>query len=166
MTIPTYEDEDGGVRRPGIDDVGGGAKEDDADFPPNPVTMPTAADANQAAFQIVALGAMTPIVSFSVTFSVDTPSIAYFASVRTDLVVGDFTVVDNGNGDTTIHWAAGTFPQRSREPGGLTINSDADNRGSRAYAYSSGATRGVRVKTLNGSATATDLDFSVDCYGE
>lgn len=151
--------------RPAIDDVGGGAKINDTVDPPDALTMPTAEDANQTARQLVALGTMTECARFTVAFAVGAPFIETFAVVRTDKVLGDFTIVDNGVGDTTIKWAAATFPAKNSEPH-VSVNEDVDHRGAIAFMAVFGADRGVRVKTRDGAGAPADRKFTVSVYGE
>src|SRR5262245_60676525 len=103
-------------RRPSLDDCGGASIQDHAQFPPDRTTMPYAAQLNQWAKQIARMGGMVPAAKFSVTFSGGTPSISQFACMPTAPEIGDFTVTDNGAGDTTITWASGTFPTSTLSP--------------------------------------------------
>ena len=151
--------------RPGIGDVGGGAKINDVLNPPDPQTMPTAEDANQTAKQLVALGSVAAMAIFEVTIAAGTPSITALTTVRTDKVVGDFTVTDNGVGDTSIDWAAGTFPAKTTQPV-ISVFEDADHRGAVAFNTASGGTRGVRCKTRDGAGALADRNFVVMVFGE
>lgn len=142
-------------RRPSLDDVGGAALEDDAKKPPIPPKMPYAAQLNQWAMQIERLSAVTPVAVFTVTFSAGTPTVNSFQCMRTGMLTSDFTVTDNGNGDTTITWAANTFPTPTAQPS-VSINEDLLAI-PRAFTVSNG----VRVKTANAAGTLIDAGFTV-----
>jgi hypothetical protein len=153
MTTLTFDETP--PRRPGIGDVGGGAKEDDVEFPPDPVTMPTAADANQMALQIVGLWAVSAAAIVHVTFSGSTPSIAGVFSPRTGLVAADFALTDNGLGDTSVVHAGGKLPPATFPAFALQVD-DVEIDRVRAVPV----TNGARVKTKLG-ATGTDCNFVV-----
>jgi hypothetical protein len=77
--------------------------------------------------------------------------------MRTTTVIGDFTVTDNGTGDTTITWPANTFPPPAYKPK-ASLNSDVAALAPVAFYVSNG----VHVKTRNSAGTLTDMDFTVD----
>jgi len=148
------------VIRPGLTDVGGGAKEDDQEYPPDPVTMPCADDANQSAFLLAGYGQVIPPIGVTIEFAAGVPQIKYLAAVDYNLAAGDLTVVDNGVGDTTVYIAATKVPARFLDPRGATINDAATQGTIRAAPYAAGANIGVRVYTYD-AGVATDLGFSV-----
>src|SRR3954470_23186372 len=82
-------------RRPGIDDVGGGAKLDDQSDPPDPVTMPTAADDNQKSFLVVKVCGIVPVLEGSVHFAAGVPAINQAASMAAVVDILTISVVDN-----------------------------------------------------------------------
>ena len=143
-------------RRPSLDDVGGATLQDHASKPPDKATMPYADQLNQWAEQIERLAAMIEGVGLSVTFAAGTPSVSQFVAMRTTTVIGDFTVDDNGTGDTTITWPANTFPPSVLGPI-VSINSDSDALAPRAFLVANG----VRVKTKDSAGVAADLNFTV-----
>src|SRR5262249_8966247 len=136
-----------------------GLHENDPAYPPIAPEMPYAEELNQWAKQIPRLAGVVPAAAFSVTFSGGTPSISQFVAMPTGPELASFTVTDNGSGDTTISWAAGTFPTSVLAPT-VTMNSDAQWRAPVAFAV----TNGVRVKTRNDSGTLTDGNFTVLVY--
>lgn len=140
-------------RRPGLDDVGGASLEDDQAFPPDPTTMPYAAQLNQWARQIVGLATVAACAVLDVRFSAGTPSVFSVLAPGTSVVTGSFTVVDNGVGDTTISWAADLLPANAL-PMACVITSDTAIDRVRAVR----GTNSVRVKTALGG-TGTDADF-------
>ncbi|HEX2882675.1 MAG TPA: hypothetical protein VHO25_24315 [Polyangiaceae bacterium] len=147
-------------RRPSTEDLAGDELVDDQEDPPGP-DMPCATGHNQMVKQITALNRVADSCRISVTFSGGTPSISKLTSAKTPslLLVGAFTVVDNGNGDTSITWPADTFPPHTCHPHSLTINSDTEIDRARIMPI----TNGVRIKTKLG-ATGTDADFTF-CLG-
>ena len=144
-------------RRPVLNDFNGAAKVDDATFPPDPQTMPNAAELNLAAKLAVAVGAVMPVLVFSVIGGV-TPTLFGIITAVTAVIPSTLTVVRNGTGDVSITWPAGTFPTPSVYPTACT------NAGAAGDADVVPITNGVRVRTYNGSAVATDLSFTVSLF--
>jgi hypothetical protein len=148
-------------RRPTVDDVGGAACEDDQDYPPDP-NMPDANSWNQIGKLAACLPQVCPVAVISVTFSGGAPIVSYFAAPNLNLTSGDITPTDNGTGDTTLEWAADTFPPRNLNPAGMTLNeSTAVERVSVVP-----GTNSVRVRTLNGAGAGVDCAFSFCLYGQ
>jgi hypothetical protein len=153
-------------RRPTIDDVGGGAKENRTPAP-DPVRDATAEDFNQLGRQAASAGTMIPLVRLFVTISGGVPVVASVMSPSSLVSTGSFTVTDNADGDTTISWAAALLPTRASAPGGLTQTDDVEIDRLRAL-YTTAAvpaanSPAVRVKSKLG-ATGTDCNFVVDIY--
>jgi hypothetical protein len=147
-------------RRPGIDDVGGGAKIEDTEGAADPQLDPTAADFNQMAKQLVAIRKVTPAFLVEILFPAGAPSINNFVCTSGSVISSALTLTDNGNGDTSITWAANTFPPQTVRANGLTLVEDVEIDRTRAYPI----TNGVRVKTKLG-ATGTDCGFVVAVSG-
>ena len=147
------------VTRPGLSDIGGGAKEDDQEYPPDPVTMPTADDENQQEMILVGFGQVTSPVATSIEFAAGVPQFKYLNAIDYNLLAADFTIVDNGVGDTTIYTAAVNLPARFLDPTG-TINENTAQGTICAVPYAAGANLGVRVYTY-AAGVAADLDFTV-----
>lgn len=165
MATPSYFvfDGDGAThdpRRPGSDDVGGYAKEDDQAYPPDPVSMLTALDWLQIAKLAVGMAQVVPAVALSIRFNAGTPIVDSVAAVGFNVASTDFTLVDNGNGDTMIQIAAGKLPPATLKPRALTLNDDVEI--DRARAFLSGGD--VRVVTKLG-ATGTDCAFTLELSG-
>jgi hypothetical protein len=149
-------------RRPALDDVGGASKEDDQVKPPDPVTMPCADDWNQIAQLAAYYGQVLPVAVVSVTYTTGTPVVSYFGAIDPNLTGGSVTPTDNGDGDTTLSWAADTFPATNLNPAGLTLNeSTAVERMSAVPVVN-----GVRVRTLDGSGTGVDCAFTIYLHGQ
>lgn len=162
MTTPTYLTWDGdpanGVtpRRPSTDDLGGDEKLDDDEYPPDEREHPTADGWNSKVKNGAAVGRVMPGCLVDVDFSAGAPFIARVSAASTLVVVGSFTVTNNGDGDTTIEWNQDLFPPEVCRPSALTL-------------YGSGATAltghierlptGVRVRTFD-AGTLTDIPFA------
>ena len=89
-------------RRPSLDDLGGAAKQDDADYPPNPVTMTDRGELELFARFFEGIGKVVPFCTIHVAFSAGAPYIVSLQSMRSSLVSGNLVLTDNGAGDTTI----------------------------------------------------------------
>lgn len=146
---------DGGPRRPSLEDVGGATLEDDADDPPDPQTMPYAAQLNQLQKQAAAVGKVVPFVAYSVHFASGTPSVVASTMPRSSVPV--FTPSHPGAGDTTITWPAGTFPPATLQPIAV-LNQDV---GELVGITAVQVTNGVRVRTYRATGGAADLDYTV-----
>jgi hypothetical protein len=151
--------------RPALSELGGGAKENVAKRPPDPVKHPTAEDFNQMSKQHEAANRVLPLARLFVRITAGTPSVFAVQALGSNVVVGDFTVTDNAAGDTTIAWTTGTGGKLPAAVGvgGLTVTSDVAIDEARAFLTTSGSNPAVRVKTKNGG-TGTDTNFTVDIY--
>ena len=142
--------------RPGIADIRDGVKSNStATVPPH---MPNAAEHNQTAGLLEAHGQVVPMFVMSVEFSAGAPVAHSLGCARTDKVVGDFTLTDNGAGDTSITVAASTFPAAKTKPM-ASLNGTAAG-----FIAADPATNGVRVRTWNSAGVATDLPFTVSFF--
>jgi len=145
MTAPSYFTFDGYSPdaivpyRPGIDDLGGAAWEDDQAYPPDPATMPYAAALNQQQTLLRALARVIPAVVLSVTVSGATATVYGLASMSDAIVPADFTLTVVST-TVQIRWAAGTLPVGSIRPHGLTVHETGAGD-----AYASPVTNGVDV---------------------
>lgn len=161
MTAPDYftwaGDDDNDPRRPSTDDLGGDEKEDNAAYPPDPVTMPTAAGWNQQVQQIAALAKMASACKLDVRYTAGAPAIYAAVTPNPDITVATFTVTDSGTGVVLIEWPANTFPPERIRPNGLTIHS-ADATAKTGHVERTA--NGIRVR-LFAVSTAADLDFTV-----
>lgn len=149
-------------RRPSLADLGGAAKQDDAAFPPDPLTMATAQNWNAWARQQEGQGKLIPFCTIYVTFSAGTPSITTLNSMRSTLLANMLNVTDNGAGDTTISWAAipTAFPPANRPP-------RVDIVGDGAFlmpTVDTSVANTVRVRTRNSAGTLVDQAFVVEIF--
>jgi hypothetical protein len=164
MTTPAYYCLDGDVAnginpfRPGTDTIGGVAKEDDAQYLPDPDTMFTAADFNQRGHLAVGLAKVAPLARVYVKFSGGTPSVYAVLGMGSLLATGDFVLTDNGTGDTTVTCAVTHIPG-PLFCGGVHPQTTSDIRGVGAV---TGSGDGIRCVTRNSAGAATDTDFVVD----
>lgn len=159
----TFDDDP--PHRAALAELGGGAKENAVDTPPNPVKHPTAEDFNQGAKQLEAFNRMTPIARLLVRFSAGTPSVFVVQAPGSGVVAADFTPIDNAAGDTTIWWTTGSGGKlpAAAGVGGLTVTEDVAVDEQRAILTSTGGNPAVRIVTKVGGV-ATDAAFTVEIY--
>jgi hypothetical protein len=159
MTAPNFLTYEGDVAdgvnpyRPGINDVGGAAKIDDQNAPPDPVTMPTAAEWNEFSLLLVAFAKVTGAALIYVSNS-GTPTISGLRAASSIILAGDFTVTHNGTGDTSISCPA----TKIMAPFACLAFTQAAGD-LRASGRLNGTGDGVRIETRNGAGTLTDCDF-------
>lgn len=156
MTTITYKQSP--PRRPTIDDVGGGEYEDDADFPPDPGD-PDADSANQLGLLAVASHGTLEHTKLYVTVPGGTPTGSAIKSLRDDLLVGDFTLTDNGAGDTSIAHTGGKLPADSFPAEAYPVGDAGD-----CTITVASITNGWRVKARV-AGTLTDTPFVLKIYG-
>lgn len=150
-SVSTYEQSP--PRRPSLDDVGGGAYQNDTKHPPDPGD-PNAHDVNQIAKQVVALAALGAAAAIHVTFSGGTPSIVSVQCVRADITGDSFSILDNAAGDTSITHTGGLLPVATWPAFAHQVDDTEIDRGPRV----SSITNGWRIKSKLG-ATGTDCNF-------
>lgn len=127
---------------------------DDTEFPPDPTTQPSAAGWNQRGLCNVASGRVVAAAKVTVRFTAGTPGVYAVTSCRGDLTGPDFTLVDNGAGDTTITWSATAFPAPVADAtAAATGATPVLVAVERLSAYS------CRVRTLDAAGVATDAGF-------
>ncbi len=148
--------EQGGPRRPSLEDMGGATLEDDSYRPPERRRMPYAAQLNQLQKQASAQGNVVESLVLSVEIAGSAPAVVAFTCPRTGVDLDDFDVDDNGVGDTTITWPADMFPPELTRAE-LSINQDV---GQMVGGSVVSVTNGVRVRTYDASG-ARDLHFTV-----
>lgn len=150
--------------RADLTELGGGAKENDAIHKPDPVRMPTAEDFNQLSKQMAAVNRVMPLAIVWVRITAGTPAIFAVQAPGSGVVVGDFTPIDNGAGDTTIWWTTGTG---GKLPGAIgvkaSLTEDVEIDRVRAILTTNGSNPAARVKTKLG-ATGTDCNFCLEIY--
>ena len=157
-TAPTefvYDHPDG-ARRPSEDDVDPFL----VDVTPVPLPQqPYAAQLNQWARCIVALARVSPVAIITIDFAATVPFVDRLSCCSEVVEIGDLTVTDNGTGDTTITWAAGTFPTAAADPE-ASICAD----GSWLQPMALAVTDGVQVKTRADGGALTDVRVKVKLY--
>jgi len=149
-------------RRPSLADLGGAAKQDDAAYPPDPVTMATAQNWNAWARENEGCGKLIQFCTIQIGFAAGAPYIVALTSMRSTLTAGMLTITDNGTGDTTIDWSAipTAFPPAFRPP-------RADIVGDGAFLMPTCDTttaNTVRVRTRDNTNTLVDQPFVVDIF--
>lgn len=144
-------------RRPTLNDFNGAVKIDDANYAPDPQTMPNGPELNLYAKLLVALGAVCPSLVFSITGGA-VPTLAGFLSASTLVSTGTFGINRVSAGVVDITWPANTFPASQVAPvvtpnAGVLCDVDAV-----------AITNGVRVRTYNSAGAAADLSFTVQLF--
>ncbi len=166
MGAPDFLTFDGGTgddgpelpRRPSTDDLGGDAKQDNNENPPDDVEHFTAAGWNQLVKVAAALSKTAPVCKLEVRFSGSTPYVARAPALSSNVTLSTFTVTDNGLGDTTVTWPANTFPPTACSPTGLTLL--VTTSAVRACDVEE-VTNGIRVRTKAAGAGA-DIPWTID----
>ncbi len=148
-SVLTYDQE--AWHRPGVDELGGGSHEN-VTKSRDPRTVPDADLSNQLVRQIVSQASLTPSVRLQVTFAAGVPSVSGLVALNTTLVAADFTLTDNGAGDTSLTLTK--YVGEQLRPLELTVAEDVEIDRDRVFAI----TNGWRVKTKLG-ATGTDAAF-------
>src|SRR6478735_8186824 len=142
-------------RRPGIEDVGGGQKQNDQAFLPDP-DMPDADDDNQHQKLLVGLSKVANMAAIYVKFSGGVPSIFGIRAVGAELKASDFTVTDVATGKVKLACPASkivpplyakAFPQATGNNTGI------------AYVSGSGEEVTAEIRT---AGTLADIDFVVE----
>lgn len=148
-------------RRPSLDDFNGAEKEDVLEEPPEPKTMPSAAEYNTICRLVEAIGRVTPVAIVDVKFASGAPIVERFACVATAADTGTFVVADAGNGVTDVHWPSTLLPSPSVDPVANVTENVAINS-VRTYPMPSPPPGrvGVRV-TTQVSGTGTDARFQL-----
>lgn len=154
----TYPYDDNPPRLPSVEDLGGDAMIDDAGSPPG-AGEPSAAAWNNFVRLLAASGRMLPTASIVVTFDAGAPVIESVVAMRTTIAAADFTLTDNGTGDTTIEWAATVLPSQSRRPKSYVCHTTPH-----VICASSPTGLSVQVETLTHAGVAADVPFTVDIF--
>jgi hypothetical protein len=144
-------------RRPTLEDLHGGLLVDDTEYPPDN-ECPRADGMNQGDALHVAAHNMLDAFELYITFSGAAPVKTALRSLRDDLELTDFTLVDGGTGITEITHTGGLLP--------------ADPWPATAYCVGTGdstaiveaITNGWRVRTRTGGSLA-DVAFVLKAKG-
>jgi len=160
-TTPQYYvfdgDEDNAIspRRPGINDVGGGQKQNDQAFLPDP-DMPDADDDNQHQKLLVGLCKTATMAAIYVKFVAGVPSIFGIRAVGSVLQASDFTVTDIVTGKVKIACPAAKIVPPLY---GRAFPQATGNHSAVAYVTGSGEELTVEIRT---AGTLADVDTVVE----
>lgn len=161
----TFDDDP--PHRASLDELGGGAKENNAAFPPDPVRHPTAEEFNQFGRQLEALNRVMPLAVLWVRINAGTPSIVTVQAVGSGVSVSSFTVTDVGVGETRITWKTGAGQPAGALPPAVGVKAsqtdDTEIDRIRAILGSFGGDPAATVKTKLGAA-ATDCNFCLEIF--
>lgn len=151
-------------RRPGLDDVGGGAKEN-ATNPPDPRRGLTAEDWNQVSQQIVRMGQVLPQLRIWVRFAAGAPVLDSFAAWSNNITSPDITFTDMGAGDTKVIINSNKLaPQMGKPSAAITESGGGLARHPEVVASIVAATTVFRVKTGDSTNALADLSFRLDIF--
>src|SRR6478736_5325268 len=159
MSAPEFCVFDGGIgdegaeppRRPTTDDLGGDAKQDNYEFPPDDVEHFTAGGWNQLVKVAKALSKTAALCKLELGFDAGAPFVAAAPALSGNVTLATFTVTDNGTGDTTVTWPANTFPPAACAPTGLTLLSSLT---AVLDGHVERVTNGIRVRTKSAGSAA------------
>lgn len=157
---------DGGARRPDIEDVGGARLTELTGYEPSKSGADPYADMmNQWQHLLPAYGRVVPSVGISIRFSAGTPVIDVLDAAGSNIVAADFTITDNGDGNTSIQWASTLLPSPGRKPH-LTLHGVGIHSGGAILTLN--ATPGVHdvtvITTVSASGAAANVPFTVDIH--
>lgn len=141
-----------------LEDMGGGAYENDAEHPPSPAD-PNADASNTCEKVLVAHDRLAWAVVIEVENDSGTLTITSVWSLRGDLTPGDFDLVENGTGDTSITHAGGKLPPKKFKP---FVQQTDDEEIDRLRVLE--IANGWQVKSKLGSS-ATDCSFQLWATG-
>jgi hypothetical protein len=151
-------------RRPGLADFNGAAKADDANFTPDPTTMPSAAEYNTMQLLLVALSQMIPSAEVSILASASPSIIAVLSPVSAvNGNPGAFVMTRSAAGNYTIEpTVANMLPAQVGAPRAY-LNGIGNSSATIAAAYTTGPVHGypaVQVEIFQGGVL-TDIPFTV-----
>lgn len=149
-------------RRPGISDVGGAAYLDDATYPPDPDTMPSADALNQWQRQIVALAKVAPVARLSVAWDGSSYLLTQVQGCGANVVAGAFTLTRIAAGHCRIEWATDLLPASAGAPA-AALNKASAITSSAAIAASLTLPTQLDVYIVE-NGVATDLPFVVEIH--
>lgn len=172
MTAPSTScwdmvEDDGGARRPTLEDLGGAELEDAAgsDAPPRDGSELYADMVNQNHSAIAGACRTVPLLTFTLRFVAGAPEIASFQCVREDFEVANLTLADAGNGNTTVAWDDWRLPPMTCDPH-LTINEFSASVNTGCVEIVSSPPTGkqqIRIRTQQGT-TLTDIRCTVSIH--
>lgn len=162
-TVSTFEDTVS--HRPDIDaDLGGAILENEADsLPERDGTGPCAEIFNQVVQQVAAFGGVVPTAVIVIDFSSGAPFIAALLCANKTLNAGSFTIVDQGNGDTSIRWTTANLPILTTATSSLNVHGTSNTDDVVEEMGLSAGTSGVRLRTSSGGVL-TNLRATVVLY--
>lgn len=155
--IDYYPHDADAPQRISIEDLGGDQKRNETGYTPG-VHEPGADEWNNLVRMCSALDKMTPLAMITLDGAAS-PAIIAVKSKRTTIAASDFTVTDNGVGDTTIGWADGLLAPQTLEPRGYV-------HGTTPHVVSATAPTAlsVRVVTTTHAGAAADVPVTVEIW--
>ena len=142
-------------RRGSLQDFGGATVENE-DPLPDEATMLSADLCNGLQRAVAAHEKAVFTLGITVTFPATTPVVSQVTGGPEAATIVTITPNDNGLGDTTLSWPAGTFAASILGPM-VSLNDGTVGGGATAELVANG----VRVKTWTGASTPADRPFTV-----
>lgn len=154
-------------RRPGLDDVGGGAKQNDLRYPPDPKTQVTAEDVNQWSALLQRLAGIVPAALLNVSSAGVLTSVVALptgANVSGGLTAA-FTVARTGTGLYAVSWPSSLLPAAVSAPRATPIWDGSSGSTVRGAQCALASATSVNVQTFNVvNGALVDCAFSLAIY--
>lgn len=144
-------------QRISTEDLGGDQKINETGYAPG-VDEPGADEWNNLVRMCSALDKMTPLAIVTLDGAAS-PAITAVKAKRTTIAAADFTVTDNGAGDTTIEWAAALLAPQTMEPRGYVHGTTPH-----VVCASAPTALSVRVVTTTHAGAAADVPVTVEIW--
>lgn len=154
-------------RRPSLDDLGGGHKEEEVGFPADPVTDLTAEDVNQTAMVLTRLAHIAPaalvyVRSSSSATTARAIGLSSAPNAATPNVLDSaFTVQRTGVGKVTLRYDTGVIPTNGFPPSATIAFQSSEQMRMVQCAMTSD---GIAVQTFDPAGAFQDADFVVTIY--
>lgn len=143
--------------RPGLDELGGGAKVNGTPAP-DPVRQLRAEDVNQLSQQAAAVARVTPVAVLQVDQTAGAYTKAALSCQPTGVALADITVTKNGTGDVSVTWPSDAFPSKIANPRAYVVGTTPLLVAVEVIA------NGARVRLLNAAGAAADSAFDLDVF--
>lgn len=158
------------ARRPSLDDVGGAVMADKPTAPPaQDGSHPSAKMFNRLQELAASFGLVVPSVVMSVRFDGGEPVLDNMIAPGTLLQAADFTLIDNGDGDTIVRWFGTKLPTPALSPIATANDDGTHTIGARLFLNYDpdediGAHAVIVVTKVGTSGAAADVAFTLAIY--
>lgn len=155
--INYYPHDAAAPQRISTEDLGGDQKINETGYAPG-VDEPGADEWNNLVRMCSALDKMTPLAIVTLDGAAS-PAITAVKAKRTTIAAADFTVTDNGTGDTTLEWAATLLAPQTMPPRGYVHGTTPH-----VVCASAPTALSVRVVTTTHAGAAADVPVTVEIW--